>query len=87
MISRCPFSLNHSVISDSAIIQMVQETRTTGRKFTARVRQYISHTREVVFHNGETEGKDRDGICMSDSNTERGCWYPLGLSCTHLRLK
>lgn len=29
-----------------------------GRKFTAQVRQYMSHTGETVFHNSETDWKD-----------------------------
>lgn len=63
---------NHSVIlgfcncSDGS-----QDTNTRQKIYSTGESTF--HTRETVFRNSESDWKDRDSVCISEYNTERGC--------------
>lgn len=63
----------------SAILNRSDSSRDTNnrQKTHSTDRRYISHSKTVLW-DSETAWKDRHSICVSECNTETGCWVSQG---------
>lgn len=63
----------------SAILNHSDSSRDTNnrQKTHSTDRTYISHSKTVLW-DSETAWKDRHSICVSECNTETGCWVSQG---------